>query len=435
MARSHAAGHAHGTAPTVASFAHADEPEVATDWPRCKVDGCRGARLDPAEKCLAHVDAARRTAELVRFGKGRPLDVRGVVIDDGLWEEISRAAGTDVLGRRRFSNANFSGAVFDTYVDLQESVFARDASFQGAQFRGGLSLAGARVNGQARFATAQFSGPVDATRVTFDGPATFLDADFGREVTFDGAAFNGTTWFSRTRFEADALFRSATFGRHTGFEGTTFGCHADLTGSVFEGDADFAAATFANPPTFDGAVFKGKAGVPNAAARRPAKWWGQPLAPWSARVKGAVIDALVPAAIVAVGFFVAFIVAHLEYGPAVVVGIEVVAIAIAAIFNVRQWVGQGRTGQTLGKRTVGLRLISERDRRPVGPWHSVARGLLHVVDTLPLFAGWLWPLRSEKRQTFADVILGTVVVRVDHNWSRTNAAAAPAPATAKAGFG
>jgi uncharacterized RDD family membrane protein YckC len=57
---------------------------------------------------------------------------------------------------------------------------------------------------------------------------------------------------------------------------------------------------------------------------------------------------------------------------------------------------QGTTGRSLGRQPVGLR------------W-AVARQIWHVAD---FGIGFLWPLHDSKRQTFADKIVGTVVVRV-----------------------
>ncbi|HEY0948887.1 RDD family protein [Nocardioides sp.] len=71
---------------------------------------------------------------------------------------------------------------------------------------------------------------------------------------------------------------------------------------------------------------------------------------------------------------------------------------------------QGRTGYSLGKGIVGIRLIGERDGQPIGGGMSFVRYLLHFLDSLACYLGWLWPLWDAKRQTFADKILSSVVV-------------------------
>jgi uncharacterized RDD family membrane protein YckC len=72
---------------------------------------------------------------------------------------------------------------------------------------------------------------------------------------------------------------------------------------------------------------------------------------------------------------------------------------------------QGRTGQSIGKAQVSVRLIRETDGQPVGPGMAFVRQLAHIIDGIPCYIGYLWPLWDKKRQTFADKICGTVVVR------------------------
>jgi uncharacterized RDD family membrane protein YckC len=72
-------------------------------------------------------------------------------------------------------------------------------------------------------------------------------------------------------------------------------------------------------------------------------------------------------------------------------------------------VRQGRTGASIGKSVLGLRLVDE-DLQPIGAGRAFLRNLLHVVDALPCGFGYLWPIWDSRRQTFADKIMGTVVV-------------------------
>ena len=71
---------------------------------------------------------------------------------------------------------------------------------------------------------------------------------------------------------------------------------------------------------------------------------------------------------------------------------------------------QGRSGYSLGKGIVGIRLLGESTGQPIGGGMSFVRYLLHMLDSLACYLGWLWPLWDTKRQTFADKILNTVVV-------------------------
>ena len=70
----------------------------------------------------------------------------------------------------------------------------------------------------------------------------------------------------------------------------------------------------------------------------------------------------------------------------------------------------GRTGQSLGKKTLHMRLLSEKTGEPIGAGMAFARDICHILDSLACYIGWLFPLWDAKRQTFADKIVGTVVV-------------------------
>lgn len=95
------------------------------------------------------------------------------------------------------------------------------------------------------------------------------------------------------------------------------------------------------------------------------------------------------------------------------------------VWVANRWVVQGRTGQSVGKRVLGIRLADARGLGalgsvagaagpaggPVGGGRTVGRELAHVLDW-PGSLGYLWPLWDPLRQTFADKVTGTVVVRV-----------------------
>jgi uncharacterized RDD family membrane protein YckC len=70
---------------------------------------------------------------------------------------------------------------------------------------------------------------------------------------------------------------------------------------------------------------------------------------------------------------------------------------------------QGRTGATIGKGVLGIRLVNEQGQ-PIGAGMSFLRQLVHILDSLACYIGWLWPLWDAKSQTFADKIMNTVVV-------------------------
>lgn len=74
-----------------------------------------------------------------------------------------------------------------------------------------------------------------------------------------------------------------------------------------------------------------------------------------------------------------------------------------------RWVVAGRTGQCWGKRVTKVSLLSEDTGQPVGPLKAFLRDLVHILEGCA-HVGFLWPLWDEKRQTFSDKSMKTVVV-------------------------
>lgn len=69
---------------------------------------------------------------------------------------------------------------------------------------------------------------------------------------------------------------------------------------------------------------------------------------------------------------------------------------------------QGRSGATVGKSLLGIRVVDATTLQPIGFWRSTIRQLTHLLDLLSL-VGFLWPLWDRRRQTFADKLSSTVV--------------------------
>lgn len=71
---------------------------------------------------------------------------------------------------------------------------------------------------------------------------------------------------------------------------------------------------------------------------------------------------------------------------------------------------QALTGWTPGKLVTGIRVVREDEHRPAGLGKTLARWALHFLDAV-LLIGYLRPIWHAKRQTFADSIVRTVVLR------------------------
>jgi uncharacterized RDD family membrane protein YckC len=71
---------------------------------------------------------------------------------------------------------------------------------------------------------------------------------------------------------------------------------------------------------------------------------------------------------------------------------------------------QGKTGQSWGKKALGLKLLAEQTGQPIGAGKAFLRDVAHILDSI-CFIGYLFPLWDAKKQTFADKIVKTVVVK------------------------
>ena len=81
------------------------------------------------------------------------------------------------------------------------------------------------------------------------------------------------------------------------------------------------------------------------------------------------------------------------------------------LLGYNRWYMAGTTGQSWGRKALGIRLVSEQTGQPIGAGMAFVRDLTHVLDGMPCLIGYLWPLWDAKKQTFADKLLKTAVVR------------------------
>ena len=145
-------------------------------------------------------------------------------------------------------------------------------------------------------------------------------------------------------------------------------------------------------------------GYPPPGYGAPQQWGGPRLASWGQRVGAYLIDFVLPFAVAVI--LGAVVGAVSDALGALVLGLGYVAAFAFVIWNL---VRQGTTGQTVGKKQLGLRLLGEETGQPVGAGLSIGRYFVHVLDALPCYVGFLFPLWDPKRQTFADKLLKTVV--------------------------
>jgi uncharacterized RDD family membrane protein YckC len=137
---------------------------------------------------------------------------------------------------------------------------------------------------------------------------------------------------------------------------------------------------------------------------------GVTFAHWGKRVGATLIDALILLA----AYIPAIIGAALAQDPGTA-GVASILTVIGlglyvAVFVWNVCLKQGQTGYSIGKGVMGIKLVKAETGQPIGAGMSFVRQLAHILDGLPCYLGFLWPLWDAKRQTFADKIIGTYVI-------------------------
>jgi uncharacterized RDD family membrane protein YckC len=73
----------------------------------------------------------------------------------------------------------------------------------------------------------------------------------------------------------------------------------------------------------------------------------------------------------------------------------------------------GRTGQTWGRRIVGIKVIGESTGEPIGFGRALGRQLFAGFISAQIFyVGYLWMLWDDKKQTWHDKVVNSIVVKV-----------------------
>jgi uncharacterized RDD family membrane protein YckC len=156
-----------------------------------------------------------------------------------------------------------------------------------------------------------------------------------------------------------------------------------------------------------------------------------PYAGWGARVGAYLLDGLivglVPMILIGIGYaqIIGAAIDTIENCPVndatcaspevAVPGSAWAMIAIGALLSLagQIWLiyKEGKTGQTPGKKALKISVLREADGRPLGFGMAFVRKLAHFLDGAACYIGYLWPLWDDKKQTFADKVISSVVVK------------------------
>jgi uncharacterized RDD family membrane protein YckC len=84
-----------------------------------------------------------------------------------------------------------------------------------------------------------------------------------------------------------------------------------------------------------------------------------------------------------------------------------------AVLGIIFYYGQleGKSGQTVGKRALGIKTVSRSTGEPPGVGRAIGRGFARYLSAIPCGLGYLWMLWDPQKQTWHDKITDTVVIR------------------------
>jgi len=70
-----------------------------------------------------------------------------------------------------------------------------------------------------------------------------------------------------------------------------------------------------------------------------------------------------------------------------------------------------KSGQTLGKKMVGIKVLSLSTMQPPSYMQAIGRYFGYYLSVIPIMIGFLAPLWTEKKQAFHDSVANTIVVK------------------------
>ncbi|WP_433165610.1 RDD family protein [Kribbella sp. CA-247076] len=145
-----------------------------------------------------------------------------------------------------------------------------------------------------------------------------------------------------------------------------------------------------------------------------------PLADWGPRVGAFLLDTLITSVPVLIGYgvFIANIASRADNtypdDDPETWAILVFLLSIAISFGLGLWnrvFRQGRTGQSVGKSVVNLKLVDSKTFQPIGAGKAFLREFLSGLFNNACFLNLLWPLWDDQKQTWHDKVMSTYVIR------------------------
>ena len=147
---------------------------------------------------------------------------------------------------------------------------------------------------------------------------------------------------------------------------------------------------------------------------------GVELASWGSRVGAALLDGLVTGVPWIAGYTI-FVVNlgsradnYPNDGPQ---PYAVISLLVGGLISLGLWIWnrvirQGKTGQSVGKSVLHIKLVGAETYQPIGPGKALLRDILRYIFDSACFLNSLWPLWDDKNQTWHDKVCDTLVIKV-----------------------
>ena len=155
--------------------------------------------------------------------------------------------------------------------------------------------------------------------------------------------------------------------------------------------SDLGSSTSASPPGWE---------QPPASSQQQPAYTGTgsgPRAGWWRRFGAAFLDGLI------LGVVNGILTVALDQNVASVLSL-VIGIGYFGYFE------GGASGQTIGKKALGIRVIDANTGGPIGFGRALVRYFGRIISTIPLLLGYFWMLWDGERQTWHDKLATAYVV-------------------------
>jgi uncharacterized RDD family membrane protein YckC len=153
-------------------------------------------------------------------------------------------------------------------------------------------------------------------------------------------------------------------------------------------------STYPPPPPAPGPTTAGGASGPRAG------FWAR----FAAVFVDGIVVAIVPAIVIGIG------------AAANSSGIRALGIVLAVVGGIAYeiYFHGGRTGQTIGKKALGIRVVDFNTGGPIGYGRATLRLIGRYISGIPCYLGYLWMLWDKEKQCWHDKMANDVVVPVQY---------------------